>query len=117
MELKVIYTKHFPFKGFTALTLWPFVFVRIDRKDHFTPAAKTHEGIHAAQQRELFIILFLLLYGIEWIFKLIPCKFSALRAYLSISFEQEAFLHMDDPHYLANRKPFAWRKFIFTKKH
>lgn len=117
MKLKVIYTKHFPVKGFTALTIWPFVFVRKDRIDHFTPSAATHEEIHAAQQIEMLWILFLILYALEWVIKIPFRKFDTERAYMSISFEQEAFLYMDDPHYLDNRKPFAWRKFIFTKKH
>jgi len=35
-----------PFKGFTAMTLWPFVFVRKDREQNYTHTAKNHEAIH-----------------------------------------------------------------------
>lgn len=109
--------KHFPAKGFTALTMWPFVFIRKDRKEQFSAKAERHETTHGLQQVEMLLIFFFLLYGLEWLVKLPFCMFDTTRAYMSISFEQEAYTHQDDPHYLENRKPYTWLHLIFTIIH
>ena len=116
MEQKTIYTEHFPLKGFTAMTIWPFIFVRSDRKRYFTNKAERHETTHALQQIECLFLLFLLLYAMEWIFKLPFCEFDTNRAYMSISFEQEAYEHQDEFGYNNVRKHYAWFKYLFTIK-
>lgn len=114
--MKKIYTKHFPKKGFTALTIWPFIFVRSDSKESFTKKMERHETTHALQQIECLFVLFLIIYCLEWIIKLPFCKFNKDRAYMSISFEQEAYEHQDEFGYNNVRKHFAFLKFLFTIK-
>ncbi len=114
MKMKKIYTEYFPKKGFTALTIFPFVFVRKDRRDYFTAKAERHETTHALQQIEMLWILFLILYALEWVIKLPFCKFDAGRAYMSISFEQEAYEHQEEVYYNEVRRHYAWAKYVFT---
>lgn len=116
MKLKKIYTAHFPKKGFTALTIWPFIFVRKDQKEKFGKKAECHETTHALQQIEMLWIFFLILYGLEWLVKLTFCKCDTMRAYMSISFEQEAYAMQNDREYNENRRHYAWVKYIFKLK-
>ena len=90
-----IKTKHYPFKGFNAITHWPFVFYKVDN-----PTMRRHENIHGKQQLEMLIILFYVCYFIEWIF----------RGYRKISFEQEAYENQNNKNY--KRKAFAWLKYL-----
>lgn len=97
--MKVIYNKIIPFKGFKAITIWPFIFVR--KECSFNEVDLNHENIHGKQQKELLLIFFYLIYLIEWIFK----------GYKNISFEKEAYSNENNLDYLKNRKPYAmWRK-------
>lgn len=114
MRLKKIYTAHFPKKGFTALTIWPFVFVRKDRKDYFTAKDERHETTHAIQQVECLWLLFLVIYGAEYVIKLPFCKFDTIRSYMSISFEQEAYEHEAETYYNEVRRHYAWLRYLFT---
>lgn len=138
MRLKEIYTKHFPKKGYTALTVWPFVFVRTDMKKFFTKKAKRHEKTHALQQIEMLVVGLLLtwlmyemgfgwysvsglfvffeVYILEWIMKIPFCKNDTDVAYMSISFEQEAYGFQDIEDYNEKRRHFAWLKYLFTTK-
>ena len=138
MKLKKIYSEYFPLKGFTALTICPFVFVRKDHIWNFTAKAERHETTHALQQKECLILgaviavamliagygwwsliplgLFFELYAIEWLVKLPFCKLNGTRAYFSISTEQEAYEHQDEIGYNHVRKHYAFAKYIFTIK-
>jgi hypothetical protein len=70
-----------------------------------------HEIIHARQQVEMAWVFFFLWYFVEFLVKLlIHCNF--LKAYLSLSHEREAYRNENTPGYLANRKPYAWIRFI-----
>lgn len=114
MKMKTIYTKHVPLKGFKAMTIWPFIFVRSDMKENFTKKDERHETTHALQQAECLFLPFLLLYALEWIIKLPFCKFNMDRAYMSISFEQEAYDHQAEVYYNEVRWHYAWTRYIFT---
>ncbi len=136
MKLKKIYNRLFPLKGFKALTIVPYIFVREEQRDTFGEAAERHETTHALQQIECLIIgallavamfffgcgwwsliplgLFFELYLLEWAIKTLCCRFDTKRAYMSISTEQEAYATMYDVEYNANRKHYAWVKYIFT---
>lgn len=95
----IIPNKLIPVKGFKAITLWPFIFVR--KECSFNEIDLNHENIHGRQQLELLIIPFYIIYLIEWIFK----------GYRNISFEKEAYSNQDNLDYLKTRKLFAmWRK-------
>ena len=116
MELKKIYTAHFPKKGFKALTIFPFVFVRKDMRDKYVDATERHEKTHALQQIEMLWLLFFVWYGLEYIIKIVICKFDSDRAYFSISFEQEAYAGQNKFSYNDTRKHYAWIKYLFTLK-
>lgn len=96
IDMKFIKTKNYPLKGYNAITHWPFVFY----KGNLSIRTKQHEEIHGAQQKELLIVFFYLIYFVEWIFK----------GYRGISFEKEAYQNQNNPNYLKTRKIFAqWR--------
>ncbi|MDE7345610.1 MAG: hypothetical protein K2N48_02580 [Muribaculaceae bacterium] len=65
-----------------------------------------HERIHTAQMRELLFIPFYILYGVEWLFRLIQYR-DPHKAYLNISFEREAYRHGHDLGYLKRRQRYA----------
>lgn len=89
-----------PFKGYKAITIWPFIFVRNEVK--FNDIDLNHEKIHLRQQLELLIIFFYLIYLVEWIIK----------GYRNISFEKEAYDNEDNLNYLKTRKHYAWLKMM-----
>ena len=91
-----------PFKGYKAITLYPFVFY----KGSFpTFTTLNHENIHGRQQKELLIIPFYIIYLIEFLFK----------GYRNISFEKEAYGNASNSEYLKTRKWFSmWRKSKFN---
>lgn len=113
MELIKVYSRYFPFSGFLALTICPFVFIRKKAKERYTAKVNRHETTHALQQVETMWILFFVLYGLEWLIKWFCCKFDSHRAYRSISFEQEAYMHENELYYNDLRKFYAWTKYIF----
>ena len=81
--------------------------------------------IHVEQQldfvggnEKLYIlggIVFYMVYFIEWLIKLIISGFTLgkVKAYCSISFEQEAHQNEKDFKYRSGRKRFNWLKYIF----
>jgi hypothetical protein len=60
-------------------------------------------------------IIFYVWYFIEWLIKLIISGFTLgkIKAYQSISFEQEAFKNDQNLKYATYRKKFNWLKYIF----
>ena len=100
-----------PFKGFTALTLWPFVFVRKDEEKSYTHIVERHETIHGEQQKEMLIVLFYLWYLAEWLVKWIFYR-NRTMAYKNISFEREAYANQYDAAYLDVRSHFSFFKYI-----
>lgn len=111
--MKIVRNRWIPFKGFSAINLFGVIFVRKDLPEEYLTNTRwletivRHERIHTSQMVELLVILFYLLYIIEWLVRLAICR-NAERAYRSISFEQEAYAHQDDPEYLQRRKPYAF---------
>jgi hypothetical protein len=139
MEAITVKNSLIPFKGFMAITIWPFIFVKKKEWNWYDATAKRHEGIHFCQQMEthvisiclifLSVILGLLpwrlilvsplvyfsLYGLEYIVRWICYGFDTREAYRNISFEQEAFLNENDLTYIKNRHLFASWKYLFRK--
>lgn len=135
MKLRRVYNKHIPLKGFVAFTLFPWVFIREDLRQKYTPTVNRHENIHAVQQIEVFVFgvmlavfmlysgcewwsllplpLFFWLYILEWIIKLPFCNWNLDKTYHSISFEQEAYYHQGKIEYILLRDDYAWVKYIF----
>lgn len=106
--MKVVINNIIPFKGYIALTIYPFIFARKELSKYLI----NHENIHGEQQKELLIIFFIVLYCLEYIIKLI-ITFNHERAYDSISFEQEAAINELDLNYISNRHHYNWVKYIF----
>lgn len=65
-----------------------------------------HERIHTAQMRELLYIPFYIIYVFEWLIRIIQYR-DPHKAYLNISFENEAYRHGHDLEYLKRRRRFA----------
>jgi len=89
-----------------AITLYPFIISR----EKMAEDLLRHESIHIAQQKELFVVFFYILYGIDYLKGLIKFRDKKM-AYFRIRFEQEAHAQMLNKHYLENRKPYSWRKY------
>ncbi|MBS9775007.1 MAG: hypothetical protein KGV59_07640 [Tenacibaculum sp.] len=96
-------------KGFRGITLFPFIFLssEILKKNR---VIINHEKIHIKQQKELLVVFFYIIYGIDYLIKLIKYK-DKHKAYVNIIFEREAYGNQYDLEYLKKRKLFAyWRK-------
>ena len=96
-----------PFRGYKAIALWPFIFVR--DQVPFDEVDENHERIHLRQQIELLVLFFYLLYLVFWIYNLFKYR-DGKTAYRMIPFEREAYSHEDDPMYLSERKLWAWAR-------
>ena len=72
-----------------AITLWPFIIAREEMSEDLL----NHESIHIAQQKELLVVFFYLLYGWDYLKGLIKYK-DKEKAYYRIRFEQEAYENM-----------------------
>lgn len=107
--MKIISNKIIPFKGFKAINLFGFLFVR--KEYNLSEIDINHEAIHSAQMKELLYVPFYIIYGIEWLIKL--CIYRNMdKAYMNISFEREAYFFQGDLDYLNRRKKYAWIKRI-----
>ena len=132
-NMKVIYNKFIPFKGFYAITIIKWIFVREECKflDGSSVYNKmvNHESIHEQQildftpetfpswlRYTIGSICFYLLYGLEWLFKLIPCLITKNNAYRSLCSEQEAFENELNQNYISERRKLLWLKDIFKLK-
>jgi hypothetical protein len=92
-------------KKTTAITLWPFIVFK-NKADIENTVLINHERIHLRQQLELLILPFYILYLCEYVVLLFRYK-NAQQAYLSISFEREAYTHQADLNYLSKRRFWA----------
>jgi len=91
-----------------AITIMPFgIFIKDEYLNDNTTL--NHETIHALQQKEMFILFFYVWYLIEWLIRLV---INYKMAYMSVSFEREAYRNDDVMNYLSNRKPFAWLSYL-----
>lgn len=70
-----------------------------------------HEKIHLRQQLELLVIPFYIVYGIEFLIRLILYK-NWHKAYKNISFEREAYTNEFNLYYLKGRPFWAFLKYL-----
>ena len=106
----LIISKFWVPKGFSGITIFPFVFVR----DVFWAEVKSfvnHEKIHLRQQLELLIVLFFIWYGLEFLIRLIYYK-NFKKAYRNISFEREAYANEHNETYLNTRRFFSFLRYF-----
>lgn len=106
--MKIIYNNWIPFKGFTAMNVCGWLFVRNGIK--ITDRLLNHEEIHTAQMKEDGYIWFYLSYLFFWIRNLFFFGFNH-DAYRNIPYEREAYEKEGDPDYLKKREPFAWKEY------
>lgn len=91
--------------GFRGMTVFPFVFVT-DSKASGNLVFLNHEHIHLRQQLELLVLPFFVLYGLDYLVKLIRYRDKNL-AYRNLVFEREAYQNENDLEYLKSRS--FWR--------
>ena len=97
-------------KGYSALTVFPFVFLKW-KECRLDEALINHEKIHLRQQLELFVLPFFIWYGIEYVINYLKFRDKTL-AYRNISFERECYENENDFSYLANRKFWGFLNFL-----
>ena len=99
-----------PFKGYNAINVCGVLFVR--EGVEITPRLIQHEKIHTKQMLEMFIVLFYLVYCVEFLYRYIKQKPNGRsrwnQAYRAISFEREAYFNESRPNYFALREPYQW---------
>lgn len=105
----IIRNRYIPFRGYKAMCLWPWIFVRKDAR--ITDEVLRHERIHAEQQKEMLILPFYVWYAVEWLCGLL-LYMDFKEAYRGVSFEREAYARQSDEDYLAGRKRWAWINYI-----
>ena len=109
----LIVAKYLIPKGFSGLTVFPFVFVKnaFDKANAFFI---NHEKIHLRQQLELLIFPFFIWYALEYVFRLFQYKNGYL-AYKNICFEREAYDNESNLNYLKSRKFFKFIEYLTVK--
>jgi heme/copper-type cytochrome/quinol oxidase subunit 2 len=110
--MKKIISKHIPFAGYKAMTVWPFIFIRNGMAWAYDERTNRHEHIHGRQQVEMLIASILIVivlfvvgcgwwslltlpiffywYGIEYLIRWVHYK-NQNNAYRNIAFEREAY--------------------------
>ena len=109
--MMLIVSKFLVPKGYRALTVFPFVFLR-EKASKDDLVLLNHERIHLAQQRELLFVVFFVWYGLEYFFRRFQYSNHNL-AYQNISFEKEAYQNELDFTFLSQRKTFNFTTFLF----
>ena len=91
-------------EGYKGVTIWPFVFYKGLLSNKFI----VHEKIHLAQQKEIIVLPFFVIYLLNYFWNLLRYRFNHDRSYRNIIFEKEAYENQDNPKYLSNRKLFQY---------
>lgn len=106
----ILISRHIVPKGYDGITLYPFIFLKENSLKN-DKILVNHEKIHLQQQKELGVIFFFILYGLEYLFYFIKYK-KHHKAYHAISFEREAYHHQKNIRYLSTRKSWSFRKYL-----
>jgi len=94
------------------IEVWAFSFAFfIVCRGRMTESTKRHEIIHFHQQLELLFVFQWILYGLFYLMGRFRYGSWAYAYYLN-PFEQEAYDNDDNKGYLAQRKRWAWVKYI-----
>lgn len=89
------------------ITIFPFIFLRPTA----TEININHEKIHIRQQLELLVVLFYVLYFLDYAIGIIKYRNTRL-AYKNITWEKEAYANQENFAYLKRRKWYAFVKYI-----
>lgn len=106
----ILVFKHFFYKNYVGLSLWPFIIVKHDELKDDTVLIN-HEKIHLKQQQELLIVFFYILYISEWLIRTL-FYLDSYKAYQNISFEREAYTNERDFDYPDTRKSFGFLNYF-----
>lgn len=106
----ILLSKYIVPKGYAAITLYPFVFIR-DKSLKKDERLINHERIHLRQQLELLILPFYIFYVLEFLVRFIRYRNWHL-AYVNISFEREAFINDCNMQYLKKRRFWQFLKYL-----
>lgn len=103
-----------PFMGVKGITIFPYIILKEKYRnyEYLKDEAEVlinHETIHIHQQKELLVIPFYILYGLEWFIKLF--KYGK-DSYYNLSFEKEAFINQSNESYITKRKPYSFLKYM-----
>ena len=127
----IIRNNFIPFKGFLAMNILGFLFVREEVVLDYEII--NHEAIHTVQQYEILalsaiaaliasniyaswwyllivLVMPIALYVLAWLIALALPPYDS--AYKDSPFEREAYANQHNPMYLATRPPFAWWQHI-----
>lgn len=99
--MMLIVTKYLIPKGYTGLTVYPFIFLS-HAGDKDNAVFINHERIHLRQQIEMLILPFFIWYFFEYLVLMVQYKNRNL-AYRNISFEREAYANETNLDYLKTR--------------
>ena len=90
------------------MAIFPFLFVKYKKP---SIVLINHERIHFRQQLEMLILPFYVWYVLEYLIYRLKGK-SSNQAYMSISFEREAYDNDDDLMYLQKRKIWGFWRYL-----
>ena len=102
--MKIVYNNFIPFKGFSAINLFGIFFARKGVK--ISKKIINHELIHTAQMKELYYVLFYIIY----------IYYYAMYGYKDNPFEREAYLNQSNDNYLNERIKFSYKNYFIKKK-
>lgn len=106
----IIYNNLLPLGRYRAVNVFGIILAK--RKYGILDAVvRNHEYIHTMQQREMAYVFFYLWYMAEWLLRTLWYR-DLHRAYLSISFEREAYRMERDLDYRRHRRLWAWMRFL-----
>jgi len=97
----ILILKYIVPRGYVGITLFPFIFLKY-KTLKWNEVLVNHEKIHLRQQIELMIFPFFIIYGFEFLIRLVQYKQWKL-AYRNISFEREAHINETNFDYLKSR--------------
>jgi hypothetical protein len=94
--------------GYNSVAIYPFIILK-DEVLRYNQTLINHNKIHLAQQKELWVVGYFILYFLNWIFNIVfePCSTSE-----HIIFEQEANEYQNYLPYLENRRKFNWTQYV-----
>lgn len=91
------------------ITLWPFIILRENKRGDQRIA--NHERIHLKQQLECLVVLWYIIYAVDYLIKRLALG-GHLDAYYNTMFEREAYDNDSDLSYRSRRKPYSWLEYI-----
>ncbi|MBA5793376.1 hypothetical protein H1R17_02705 [Flavobacterium sp. xlx-214] len=108
--MRLIISKFWVPKGFSGITIYPFIFARENFWKNNTIFIN-HEKIHLRQQIETLVLPFFVWYGLEYLIRLLQYQ-NRKKAYRNVSFEREAYANEQNPHYLKERRFFSFLRYL-----